>query len=281
MYRHMVTIRLFEEQVNDLYTRALMPGLAHLVYRRGSGRGGHLRSAAAGRLHHQHASRPRALPGERRGAWIACSPNCWARKRATARARAARCTSPIRPPATWARTPSSAAARASPQARRFRRKRWARASGGLLLRRRRAGPGRAVRSDEHGGAVEAAGDLRLRKQHVQRVHAFFGDHGGRHPGARAGLSECRRSKWTGRTCARFTPRRRSWWSARARAKVRRFCCEYVPLSRASRRRHQPRVLPRQAGRAAVEDRARSDQDPGRVADRAKGWPDRAGAGPDS
>ena len=30
MYKHMVTIRLFEEQVNDLYTRALMPGLAHL-----------------------------------------------------------------------------------------------------------------------------------------------------------------------------------------------------------------------------------------------------------
>src|SRR5690242_9730700 len=30
MYRKMVGIRLFEEQVNDLYTRALMPGLAHL-----------------------------------------------------------------------------------------------------------------------------------------------------------------------------------------------------------------------------------------------------------
>ena len=30
MYRQMVSIRLFEEQVNDLYTRALMPGLAHL-----------------------------------------------------------------------------------------------------------------------------------------------------------------------------------------------------------------------------------------------------------
>jgi acetoin:2,6-dichlorophenolindophenol oxidoreductase subunit alpha len=30
MYRQMVTIRLFEEQVNQLYTRALMPGLAHL-----------------------------------------------------------------------------------------------------------------------------------------------------------------------------------------------------------------------------------------------------------
>src|ERR1700729_2258955 len=30
MYRRMMMIRLFEEQVNDLYTRALMPGLAHL-----------------------------------------------------------------------------------------------------------------------------------------------------------------------------------------------------------------------------------------------------------
>ena len=29
-YRSMVSIRLFEEQVNELYTRALMPGLAHL-----------------------------------------------------------------------------------------------------------------------------------------------------------------------------------------------------------------------------------------------------------
>jgi TPP-dependent pyruvate/acetoin dehydrogenase alpha subunit len=30
MYRQMVRIRVFEEQVNELYTRALMPGLAHL-----------------------------------------------------------------------------------------------------------------------------------------------------------------------------------------------------------------------------------------------------------
>jgi len=29
-YRQMIAIRLFEERVNDLYTRALMPGLAHL-----------------------------------------------------------------------------------------------------------------------------------------------------------------------------------------------------------------------------------------------------------
>src|ERR1700740_500203 len=30
LYRQMVRIRLFEENVNELYTRALMPGLAHL-----------------------------------------------------------------------------------------------------------------------------------------------------------------------------------------------------------------------------------------------------------
>ena len=30
MYRQMVSVRLFAEQVNELYTRALMPGLAHL-----------------------------------------------------------------------------------------------------------------------------------------------------------------------------------------------------------------------------------------------------------
>jgi len=30
VYRKLVSIRLFEEQVNELYTRALMPGLAHL-----------------------------------------------------------------------------------------------------------------------------------------------------------------------------------------------------------------------------------------------------------
>ena len=30
LYRRMMAIRLFEENVNELYTRALMPGLAHL-----------------------------------------------------------------------------------------------------------------------------------------------------------------------------------------------------------------------------------------------------------
>ncbi len=33
LYRRMVAIRLFEERVNDLYTRALMPGPRAPLYR--------------------------------------------------------------------------------------------------------------------------------------------------------------------------------------------------------------------------------------------------------
>ena len=51
----------------------------------------------------------------------------------------------------------------------------------------------------------------------------------------------------------------SWWNARAAAKARRFMLgEHVSLRGASRRRHQPRILPHQAGRAAMEDGARSN-----------------------
>ena len=50
--------------------------------------------------------------------------------------------------------------------------------GRLLLWRRRARPGIALRSDEPGATLEAARDLRLRKQSLQRVHAFLGDDGG-------------------------------------------------------------------------------------------------------
>ena len=63
MYRRMVTIRLFEEQVNDLYTRALMPGLAHLYIGEEAVAVGVCEALDRRRLHHQHAPRPRALPG--------------------------------------------------------------------------------------------------------------------------------------------------------------------------------------------------------------------------
>ncbi len=109
-YRQMVRIRLFEEQVNELYTRALMPGLAHLYSGRRGSRGRHLRSADASTI-----TSPARIAGTDT-AWrrarrpIACLPSCWAKKRDTAAARAGRCTLPIRRPEIWERTRLSAAA---------------------------------------------------------------------------------------------------------------------------------------------------------------------------
>ena len=61
LYRQMVAIRLFEERVNDLYTRALMPGLAHLYIGEEAIAVGVCEALKQGRLHHQHASRARPL----------------------------------------------------------------------------------------------------------------------------------------------------------------------------------------------------------------------------
>ena len=77
-----------------------------------------------------------------------------------------------------------------------------RSGGGLFLWRRRAGPGAALRGDEHGAAMEAARDLRLREQPVQRIHPQHGDRGrhaaGRGPRPLASLPR----KSMARTCAR-------------------------------------------------------------------------------
>ena len=66
MYQQMVAIRLFEERVNDLYTRALMPGLAHLYIGEEAIAVGVCEALQQRRLHHQHAPRPRPLPGQGR-----------------------------------------------------------------------------------------------------------------------------------------------------------------------------------------------------------------------
>ena len=66
LYRQMVAIRLFEERVNDLYTRALMPGLAHLYIGEEAIAVGVCEALQQRRLHHQHAPRPRPLPGQGR-----------------------------------------------------------------------------------------------------------------------------------------------------------------------------------------------------------------------
>ena len=126
MYRRMLMIRLFEEQVNDLYTRALMPGLAHLYIGEEAVAVGVCEALRAGRLHHQYASRSRALRGEGSRAGPDVRRAAGQGSRATAKARADRCTSPIRTRATWAQTRLSREARESPRAPRLRRSAWAR-----------------------------------------------------------------------------------------------------------------------------------------------------------
>ena len=204
MYRRMLTIRLFEEQVNDLYTRGADARPGASLYRRRSRSRGRLRSAAERRLHYQHASRSRALRREgrragpdvrraaRQGSWVLqrqgrldahrgsghrqSGRKCDCRRKHRYRDRCS----------VDSQTPGYGAGRC------------------LLLRRGRIGTGSALRGDEHGGAVEAADHLRLRKQHVQRVHTLFGNHGGRHPDARQRIRRASARVPTGRTRVRST-----------------------------------------------------------------------------
>ena len=75
--------------------------------------------------------------------------------------------------------------------------------------------------------------------------------------ARRRRSVFRSKRWTVRTFARSTPRHRRWWSARAAATARLPADEYLPVPRPSRRRHRARLLPIETGRAAVDVGARS------------------------
>ena len=179
------------------------------LHRRGGGGGRRLRGAAQRRLHHEHAPRPRPLPGQGRGARpdVRGAARQGGRLlpgqgRLDAHRRSGR-------PATSAPTPSSAAARASRPAPRSR------PSIAEPARSRSASSARArsaracsTRSMNMALALEAAGHLRLREQPLQRVHALLA----RRPPARSwrarrGVRHRRRRASTARTCARSTPRR--------------------------------------------------------------------------
>ena len=123
MQRQMVAIRLFEEQVNELYTRALMPGLAHLYIGEEAVAVGvcsalrpddYITSTHRG---HGHCLAKGASPDR-------MFADYWEKKRVTAGARADRCTSPIRRPGTWAPMPLSGAAPRSPRERLFPPSTW-------------------------------------------------------------------------------------------------------------------------------------------------------------
>ena len=215
------------------------------LHRRGGGRRRRLRGAAQRRLHHEHAPRPRPLPGQGRVAATGCSPSCSARRPATARARAARCTSPIRETGNLGANAivggSAGIATGAALSREDARHGPGR---GLLLRRRRARPGPALRGDEPGRALEAAGHLRLREQPLQRVHALLGDDRRRRSSARAAAFGIPAETVDGQDVRAVHTRRARARRARARGEGPAFLMlQDLPLPRPPRRRHRPRLLP--------------------------------------
>ena len=262
MYRQMVAIRLFEEQVNDLYTRALMPGLAHLYIGEEAVAVGVCEALHARRLHHEHASRPRPLPGEGRRTATGCLPNCSARKPATATARAARCTLPIPTPATSARTRSSAAAPASRPARRSHPS--ASATGRVAVCFFGEGAlGQGVLYE----VMNLAPLWKLPVIYVCENNLYneythcSGDDGRRHPGAAGGVRRSRPKRVDGQDVRAVYAAAAAGWSTRARrvtGPAFLLCDTY--------RYHGHHVgdinreyYRSKAGRAGVDDGARSDQ----------------------
>src|SRR6266699_5434579 len=86
MYRRMLMIRVFEEQVNDLYTRALMPGLAHLYIGEEAVAVGVCEALRqTDYITSTHRGHGHCLA--KGGRWTGCSPSCSARKRDIAKAK--------------------------------------------------------------------------------------------------------------------------------------------------------------------------------------------------
>ena len=117
MYRRMVAIRLFEEQVNDLYTRALMPGLAHLYIGEEAVAVG-ICSALDRMITSQARIAAMVTVWQRALHRTECSRNCWGKNQVIAEEKADQCTSRIRKLAISAPMRSSLEARVLPLARR-------------------------------------------------------------------------------------------------------------------------------------------------------------------
>ena len=119
MYRMMVTIRRFEETIRDLFFQGQIPGFVHVSIGEEAVPTGVCAALVRQGLHHHDAPRPR--PHARQGRRAQADDGRAVRQEApaTARARAARCTSSATISASSAPTASSAAASRSPPARRW------------------------------------------------------------------------------------------------------------------------------------------------------------------
>ena len=245
---------LFEEQANELYRSAKMPGLDAPLHRRGGGRGRRLLGAPPRRLRSRARTAATATASRRAPTPGGCSPSCSARRPATAAARAARCTSPTTRTATSARTRSSAARPGSRPAPRSRR------SGAAPTRSRSASSARArsARGSLYevmnmAVALDAAGrstSARTTSTTSTRTTSR------RRPAtilARAARVRDRgTTRSTARTCARCTRRRRALVErARAGGGPAFLALQHVPLPRPPRRRRRPRLLPLEGRGGAV------------------------------
>ena len=252
MYRHMAAIRLFEEQVNDLYTRALMPGLAHLYigeeavavgicealrrddYITSTHRGhGHClaKGAAPDRMFAELLGKEAGYCKGKGGSMHIADP-------ATGNLGANAIVGGSAGIATGAAFSAKIAATGQVAVCFF-------GEGAL-------GQGVLYEVMNMARAVEAAGDLRLRKQYVQRVHALFRNHRGRNSGAAGGIRNSRGKRGRpgrARRVRRSQPHDRSV-PAQERPGVS--FVQHLSLSRPPRGRHQPRILPRQTGRTGMD-----------------------------
>ncbi len=123
IYRRMFSIRQFEEHANDLYLRALMPGLTHLYEGEEAVAVGicealrpddYITSTHRG---HGHCLAKGAAPDRMFAELLG-------KEAGYCRGKADRCTLPIRPPEIWGPMRSSAGARALPRERHLRRNIW-------------------------------------------------------------------------------------------------------------------------------------------------------------
>ncbi len=177
MYRQMQAIRLFEEQVNELYTRALMPGLAHLYVGEEAVAVGvcealrnddYITSTHRG---HGHCLAKGASP-DRMFAELLGKEAGYCKGKGGSMHIADPATGNLGANAIVAGSVGIATGAAF-SAKYLRHI----SSRGVLFWGRSSGARSSIRGVEYGAAVEAPGDLRLREQFVHGVHALFGDHG--------------------------------------------------------------------------------------------------------
>ena len=260
MYRQMVSIRLFEEQVNDLYTRALMPGLAHLYIGE--------EAVAVGVCEALHRDDYITSTHRGHGHCLAkgASPDLMFAEllgKEAGYCRGKGGSMHIADPATgnWERTRSLAGSVGIATGAAFTAK--------LLKNRRVAVCFFGEGALGQGSLYEVMNLAQLWKLPViyvceNNLYNEYTHISETTAGDILARGNCvwparGRSRWTGRArslfrCLRLVER------ARERRRAIIPAREHLSLPRSSRRRHQSRILSLQAGRAAMENAARSDHE---------------------